>query len=138
MNPPPVVAVSRIPFFWCLDNVSLCPFRWKLLLFPYVNEQRLENVTGKLGVNFKKLCRNRILAWRLVVLQGRNGIKNFLSNWWVYPPGGSSGSGRFSTSEKCLVHLTSRSRSDVRRVPCLSLTGMILRRFSPHNCRVIL
>ena len=114
------VAISQIPFFWYLDNVPLCPFPWKLLLFPHVNEQRMENVTSNFSnfSNFIKLCRNRILARRLVALQGLNGIKNFLSSWSVHPhirsswaawwnSGGSSGSGQFSTSEKCSVHLTS-------------------------------
>ena len=85
VTPPPDVAICQIPIFWYLDSVLLCPFPWTFLLFPYVKEQRLENVTGKLGVSFKKLCRNPILARRLVVLQGLNGIKNFLWSWWVYP-----------------------------------------------------
>ena len=84
VTPLQLLQSARLPFL-VFGQCFPVPFPWKLLLFPYVNEQRLENVTVKLGVNFKKLCRNRILAWRLVVLQGLNGIKNSLSSWWVYP-----------------------------------------------------
>ena len=51
--------------------------------------------------------------------------------------GGSSGAGRFNSSEKCSVHLLSCSWTVVRGFPCLSLTGLSVCWYLPTNFMVM-